>query len=48
MESHIQSLLFQAESNGSIFKHLQNHLQWAGRLVYQGHGDAQNVDGGVV
>ena len=40
--------MFQAESNGSIFKHLQNHLHGAGRLVHQGHRGAHNVGGGVV
>ena len=40
--------MFQAKSNQSIFKHLQNHLRVAGRLVHHRHEGAHNLGSGVV
>ena len=47
-DAHVLCLIFQAKSNGSIFRRVQNYLHGAGGLVQQGHGGAHYVDSGVV
>ena len=46
--THLISLIFRAESNGSIFGIPQNHHQGAGGQVDQGQGGLHHVGGGVL
>ena len=46
--THLISLIFRAESNGSIFGIPQNHRQGAGGQVDQGQDGLHHVGGGVV
>ena len=46
--AHGLTLIFQAESNGNIFRALIFHLHNAGRLVQQGHMGGHHVGGGEV
>ena len=45
--THLISLIFRAESNGSIFKIQQSHHQGAGGQVDQGQGRLHHVGGEV-
>ena len=46
--THVNSLIFRAESNASIFVSPRSHHQGVGEQVDQGPGGLHHVGGGVV